>query len=80
MLSEAVLFLIMVAAFIALAAVRMPVSLSLLGAAALGALLGGQGLALRHLVEGGFMYLDAILIIVTAMAFMGAMRRVGGAV
>ncbi|MFS8534003.1 MAG: TRAP transporter large permease subunit [Limnochordales bacterium] len=77
MLSEAVLFLIMVAAFIALAAVRMPVSLSLLGAAALGALLGGQGLALRHLVEGGFMYLDAILIIVTAMAFMGAMRASG---
>lgn len=76
-MSEAVLFIVMVVAFIALAAARLPVSLSLLGAAALGALLGGEGLALRHLVEGSFLYLDALLIIVTAMAFMAAMRTSG---
>ncbi|OUN00583.1 MAG: hypothetical protein BAA04_02140 [Firmicutes bacterium ZCTH02-B6] len=77
MLSEATLFIIMVAAFISLAAARLPIALALLGASALGALLGGHGLAVRHLVEGGFLYLDAALIIVTAMAFMAALRASG---
>ncbi|HEY8495633.1 MAG TPA: TRAP transporter large permease subunit [Limnochordales bacterium] len=77
MLTEATLFIMMVAAFIALAAARLPIALALLVASALGALLGGEGLALRHLVEGGFLYLDAVVIIVTAMAFMAALRTSG---
>lgn len=78
MLNEALIFALMVAAFLVLAAAgRWPVGLALLTASALGALLGGEGLALRHLVEGAFSYLDAILIIVTAMVFMAAMRTSG---
>lgn len=56
---------------------KLPIGLALLIASVLGALLGGEGFALRHIIEGAFTYLDAILIIVTAMAFMGAMRTSG---
>lgn len=77
MLGEAVTFLIMVATFVALAAVKWPIGLALLSASVVGALLGGEGFALRHLVEGAFTYLDAILIIVTAMVFMAAMSASG---
>lgn len=78
MVSEALIFLIMVVAFIAFVALgRWPVGLALLSASIVGALLGGEGLALRHVVEGAFSYLDAILIIVTAMVFMAAMRTSG---
>lgn len=78
MLNEAVVFVIMVVAFIAFAAAgRWPIGLALLSASIVGALLGGEGVALRHLVEGAFSYLDAILIIVTAMVFMAAMRTSG---
>lgn len=56
---------------------KSPIGLALLAASVAGALLGGEGLGLRHLVEGAFTYIDAILIIVSAMAFMGAMRTSG---
>src|SRR5690625_6897483 len=56
---------------------KTPIGLALLVASVLGTLLGGEGLGLRHIIEGGFMYLDAILIIVSAMALMGALRRSG---
>lgn len=78
MLHEAVVFVLMVGAFIAFAAAaRWPIGLALLSASVIGALLGGEGFALRHLIEGAFTYLDAILIIVTAIAFMAAMRTSG---
>lgn len=68
----------MVVAFIFSAAKwKLPIGLALLLASVLGALLGGEGIALRHVFEGAFTYIDAMLIIVTAMAFMGAMRRSG---
>ncbi len=76
-MSEAIIFILMVAAFIALAAAKLPIGLALLSASIVGALAGGEGIGLRHLVEGAFAYLDAILIIVTAMVFMAAMRRSG---
>ena len=46
-------------------------------AAVVGALVGGQGLPVRHLVEGGFGFLEAILIISTAMIFMKVMEDTG---
>ncbi|MBO8140945.1 MAG: TRAP transporter large permease subunit [Firmicutes bacterium] len=71
----------MVGTFIGLTALaRLPIGLALLAAAVAGALLGGEGFALRYLVEGTFLYLDAMLIIVTAMAFMAAMRSSGALV
>lgn len=78
MLHEAILFVLMVGAFIAFAAAaHWPIGLALLSASIVGALLGGEGIALRHLVEGAFTYIDAMLIIVTAMVFMAAMRSSG---
>jgi GntP family gluconate:H+ symporter len=42
-----------------------------------GALVAGEGFAVRHLVEGSFAYLDAILIIATAMIFMKVVEENG---
>lgn len=75
---EAFIFIVMVGSFILLSSKwKLPIGLALLAASVLGALIGGEGLGVRHIVEGGFMYLDAILIIVSAMALMGALRRSG---
>lgn len=56
---------------------KMPAGISLMLAAVVGALIGGQGLPVRHLVEGGFGFLEAILIISTAMIFMRVMQETG---
>ena len=48
-------------------ALKLPVSISLVIASVVGAAVGGHGLPLRHLVEGTLGYLDALLIIATAM-------------
>lgn len=75
---ELVLFLVMVGVFAAASfAARLPVSLSLLLAAVAGLLASGHGLALRHLVEGTFGYVDTILVIATAMVFMRAVQESG---
>jgi len=68
----------MVVAFAAMTFVlKLPVSVSLVGAAILGALVGGEGVPLRHLVEGTLGYLDTLLIIATAMIFMRMIQATG---
>jgi TRAP-type C4-dicarboxylate transport system permease large subunit len=68
----------MVGVFIVCAfAVKLPVSLSMLAAAVSGLLVSGNGLGIRHLVEGTFGYVDTILVIATAMAFMRAVQESG---
>jgi len=75
---EYLVFLIMVAVFVLLAmAVRLPVGLALCAAAIAGSLVSGQGLSLRHLVEGSFGFFDIILIILTAMVFIKVMQAAG---
>ncbi|MBN2875342.1 MAG: TRAP transporter large permease subunit, partial [Spirochaetales bacterium] len=75
---EFVLFLVMVGTFIVCAfAIKLPVSLSMLAAALAGLLASGNGLGIRHLVEGTFGYVDTILVIATAMAFMRAVQESG---
>ena len=70
--------LAMIVAFAAMTfAFKLPVSVSLVGAAVLGALVGGQGVPLRHLVEGTLGYLDTLLIIATAMIFMRMIQASG---
>jgi len=70
--------LAMVATFAAMTfAFKLPVSISLVGAAVLGALVGGEGVPLRHLVEGTLGYLDTLLIIATAMVFMRMVQASG---
>lgn len=78
-MSELLIFLIMVGVFIAVSFVlKWPVSISMLLAAVAGALAGGNGLPIRHLVEGTFGYVDTILTIATAMVFMNAFKESGG--
>jgi len=76
--SEALIFLAMVALFAFLAmGLKIPIGVSLVFSAVAGALLGGEGLALRHLIEGSFGYFDTILIIVCAMIFMKVLQASG---
>jgi GntP family gluconate:H+ symporter len=76
--SEAAIFLLMVAIFALLAMVlKLPIGVSLAFSALAGSLLGGEGIGLRHLIEGSFGYFDTILIIVTAMIFMKVLQASG---
>jgi len=68
----------MLAVFVACAMfLRVPTGLSLVLASMSGALAGGEGLPLRHLVEGAFTYIDPILIIASAMVFMASLEESG---
>lgn len=56
---------------------KIPIGVSLACSALAGSLLGGEGLAVRHLVEGSFSYFETILIILTAMIFMKVLQASG---
>ncbi len=56
---------------------KLPAGIALALASVAGALAAGDGLPVRHLVEGAFGYLDAVLIIATAMIFMKAIEASG---
>lgn len=58
-------------------AAKLPVSISMILGALAGALVGGQGIPLRHLFEGTFTYVDTMLIISTAMLFMTVVQESG---
>lgn len=58
-------------------AFKLPIGICLMIASLCGALSGGQGFALRHLVEGSFGYLNTILVIATAMMFMKGIQKSG---
>jgi TRAP-type C4-dicarboxylate transport system permease large subunit len=76
--SEAIIFLLMVGIFAILAMVlKLPIGISLALSALAGAIIGGEGLALRHLVEGSFGYFETILIILSAMIFMKVLQASG---
>lgn len=77
-MSEPLVLLLMVGAFAALVLrFKLPLGVALALAAVAGALAGGQGLALRHLVEGAFGFFDIILILASAMIFMTALEASG---
>lgn len=56
---------------------KLPVSISMIMGAVLGALVAGEGFPLRHLYEGTFVYIDTTLIISTAMIFMKVIEKSG---
>lgn len=75
---ELIIFICMLATFaLSIFLFKMPAGVSLMLAAVVGALIGGHGIPVRHLVEGGFGFLEAILIISTAMIFMRVMQETG---
>ena len=75
---ELITFLVMIGVFLAgCFAAKLPVSISMVLSAVAGALVGGEGVPLRHLVEGMFSYVDTILVIATAMIFMKVIQESG---
>jgi GntP family gluconate:H+ symporter len=75
---EYIVLLLMIAALVALGLVaKLPMGVALAGAALAGALFGGHGLAVRHLVEGALGFFDVILIIASAMIFMKVLQASG---
>jgi len=56
---------------------KLPVALSLIIAAIVGALLSGFGFPLRHFIEGTQLFLYLILIVVSGMIFMGTIKASG---
>lgn len=75
---ESLVFLLMVVIFAVLAmALKAPIGLALAASAAAGMLAGGNDIALRHLVEGGFGFFDVVLIIFTAMIYMRVLQEAG---
>ncbi len=73
-----IIFLVMLAVFaIGVIRLRLPAGLSLVLASVVGALIGGEGLPVRHFVEGAFAFLDPILIVAVGMIFMETMARNG---
>lgn len=78
MLSEPLILLIMVAVFVGgCFLAKLPVALSLVLASIAGTLAGGEGLSLRHLVEGAFGFLDTIIVIASAMIYMKVLQHTG---
>jgi TRAP-type C4-dicarboxylate transport system permease large subunit len=75
---EYLILLLMVGAFILLAVLfKLPMGVSIALSALAGALAGGEGIALRHLIEGAFGFFDLILIIASAMLFMKVLQESG---
>lgn len=70
--------ILMIGVFVSLIlGLKLPTAIAMLCAAIAGALAAGEGVALRHLVEGGFGYLDPVLVIATAMIFMKVLHKIG---
>jgi len=75
---ELILLILMLATFaVSVFVMKMPAGVSLILASIVGALIAGEGIPVRHLVEGGFGFIEAILIIATAMIFMKVMEASG---
>ena len=75
---ELITFIVIVAVFLLGCFVaKLPVSISMVLSTIAGSLVGGQGIAVRHMVEGMFSYVDTILVIATAMIFMKAVQECG---
>lgn len=78
MMPEIFYFVIMIVTFVLCAMWwKQPIGISLIISSIAGALFAGEGIPIRHLVEGTFAYLDPILIIATALIFMESLRRSG---
>lgn len=75
---ELILFLVMVIVFMASCfALKLPVSIAMVLASVAAMIVSGNGIPIRHLVEGCFGYIDTILVIATAMVFMKVIQEIG---
>ena len=71
---------VIVIAFAVARLLKLTVELSMLVAAIAGALAHGEGLPVRHLIEGSFTYYDVCLIFITATFFINLIKEAGGIV
>ena len=76
--SATIVLAAMVAAYAAAKALKVSTELAIFAAAVVGALAGGAGFPVRHIVEGAFTYLDICLIFITATLFMNLLKESGG--
>lgn len=75
---ELIYFIVMVGVFaFSVFKFKLPVGVSMVLAAVSGTLISGFGIPIRHLVEGGFNYINTILVIATAMIFMEVIQYSG---
>lgn len=75
---ELIVFIAMLAAFLISAFLfKLPPSIAMVIASVVGGLVSGNGVPLRHLVEGMFSYVDTILVITCAMIFMKVIEASG---
>jgi GntP family gluconate:H+ symporter len=75
---ELIILVIIIAIFaIGVFLFKLPTGVALALSAVVGALAAGEGFPVRHLVEGTFGFLDAILIIATAMIYMKVLEATG---
>lgn len=75
---QLIVFLVMIGVFmLGCFKLKLPVGIAMVLAAVSGALVAGEGIPVRHLVEGTFGYLDAILVISLAMIFMKSIQKSG---
>lgn len=75
---ELLYFVVMVGVFaISCFKFKLPVGIAMAISAISGSLVAGFGIPIRHLVEGGFNYLNTILVIATAMIFMKVVQYNG---
>ena len=78
MSQELIIFLGMIIVFIfSCFKLKLPVSIAMVLSAVTGTLISGNGIPVRHLVEGMFGYIDTILVIATAMIFMKTIQEIG---
>lgn len=71
------ILVVMVAVFMIAWWRGLPHILSMVLAAIAGALAAGEGIPLRHLAEGSFMFFDLVVTILTATVFVGVVRESG---
>ena len=78
MSQELIIFLGMIIVFtFSCFKLKLPVSIAMVLSAVTGTLMSGNGIPVRHLVEGMFGYIDTILVIATAMIFMKTIQEIG---
>ncbi|NQT79396.1 MAG: C4-dicarboxylate ABC transporter [Candidatus Aminicenantes bacterium] len=76
--STQIILAVMVATYIIAKSLKLSTELAMFAAALTGALAGGAGIPTRHIVEGAFIYLDIILIFISATLFMNLLKESGG--
>jgi CitMHS family citrate-Mg2+:H+ or citrate-Ca2+:H+ symporter len=76
--STEIILAVMVVTYVAARFFKISTELSMFAAALSGAIAGGSGIPVRHIVEGAFTYFDIVLIFITATLFMNLLKRSGG--